>query len=107
MATLIQKIIYTSIGIASVTNEKFKELVEDLIQNNHFTEDEGKRIVDEFLYGLRQQTDDIQANFQLKVDELLKKAGIPGVLTIKDEVEKFVKDVKEHPAHLLKLPGRK
>ena len=52
MSEVIKKIIYTSIGAASVTNEKFKELIEDLIQNNHFTEDEGKRIVDTFLVKL-------------------------------------------------------
>lgn len=107
MSELIKKIIYTSIGAASVTNEKFKELVEDLIQNNHFTEDEGKRIVDTFLVDLRQHVDMVNGNIQLKVEELLKKFGIPSIHSIKYDVENYVNDVKANPSLLLKLPSKK
>lgn len=48
MSAFSNKIIYTAIGAASITNEKFKELIEDLIQNNHYTEEEGKRLTDNF-----------------------------------------------------------
>lgn len=107
MTALIKKFIYTSIGAASVTNEKFKELLEDLIQNHHFTEDEGKRIVDTFLVDLRQQVDTLNVNIQVKLDELLQKFGIPALHTIKNDVENYVNDVKENPTILLKLPSKK
>jgi polyhydroxyalkanoate synthesis regulator phasin len=107
MTALVQKIIYTSIGVASVTNEKFKELMEDLIQNNHFTEDEGKRIIDTFLVDLRQHVDDVNGTFQLKADELLQKFGLSSIHSLKDDVENYVNDVKRNPALLLKLPSKK
>ena len=94
MTDLIQKLVYTSIGVASVTNEKFKELMEDLIQNNHFTEDEGKRIVDTFLVDLRQQVDNV-------------KFGISNIQSLKDDVENYVNDAKQNATHLLKLPSIK
>ena len=53
MSDFIKNTIYTSIGVVSITNDKFKELVEDLIQNNHYTKDEGKRLTDDFLFNLR------------------------------------------------------
>ena len=107
MLEVIKKIIYTSIGAASVTNEKFKELIEDLIQNNHFTEDEGKRIVDTFLVDLRQHVDTVNCNIQLKIEELLKKFGIPNIQSIKYDVENYVNDIKDNPSLLLKLPSKK
>jgi polyhydroxyalkanoate synthesis regulator phasin len=107
MSEVIKKIIYTSIGAASVTNEKFKELIEDLIQNNHFTEDEGKRIVDTFLVDLRQHVDTVNGNIQLKIEELLKKFGIPNIQSIKYDVENYVNDIKDNPSLLLKLPSKK
>ncbi|HNY55595.1 MAG: hypothetical protein IPP60_16145 [Sphingobacteriales bacterium] len=107
MSEVIKKIIYTSIGAASVTNEKFKELIEDLIQNNHFTEDEGKRIVDTFLVDLRQHVDTVNGSIQLKIEELLKKFGIPNIQSIKYDVENYVNDIKDNPSLLLKLPSKK
>ena len=107
MSEVIKKIIHTSIGAASVTNEKFKELIEDLIQNNHFTEDEGKRIVDTFLVDLRQQVDTVNGSIQLKIEELLKKFGIPNIQSIKYDVENYVNDIKDNPSLLLKLPSKK
>jgi len=107
MSVYIKKIIYTSIGVASVTNEKVKELLEDLIQNNHFTEDEGKRIVDTFLADLRQQVDDVNGTIQIRLDELLKKFGIPGIIQIKHDAESYINDIKENPIMLLKLPSKK
>ncbi|MCC6583121.1 MAG: hypothetical protein IT271_05415 [Chitinophagales bacterium] len=107
MSEVIKKIIYTSIGAASVTNEKFKELIEDLIQNNHFTEDEGKRIVDTFFVDLRQHVDTVNGSIQLKIEELLKKFGIPNIQSIKYDVENYVNDIKDNPSLLLKLPSKK
>jgi polyhydroxyalkanoate synthesis regulator phasin len=107
MTDLIQKIIYNSIGVAAVTNEKFKELIEDLIQNNHFTEDEGKRIVDSFLFDTRQQLDSLNATVQVKMDELLKQLGIPKIQTMKKDAENYIRDVKNDPTLLLRLPHKK
>ena len=107
MSEFIKKMVYTSIGAASVTNEKFKELLEDLIQNQHFTEDEGKRIIDSFLVDLRLQIDTFNSSLQLKADDFFKKFGFSGLQTIKQDVENYVQDVKDNPTILLKLPSKK
>ena len=107
MASLFKRVVYTSLGVATITNEKFKELLEDLIQNSQFTEDEGKRIVDSFLFDLRQQVDHLNSNVQVRVDELLQKLGVPAVKSLKDDLEKYVRSVKDDPSVLLKLHSRK
>ncbi len=107
MTEIIKKIAYTSIGAASVTNEKFKELVEDLIQNNHFTEEEGKRIIDNFFYDLRLQVDTLNGSVKMKMDELLKRYGIYSILSYKNEVEDFLNEMRINPSILLKLTTKK
>ena len=99
--------IYTSVGAAAVTNEKLKELLEDLIQNSQFTEDEGKRIVDAFFYDIRQQIDKANGNIQMRMDELLQKMGIPSIQNLKSDLESYIHDVKEDPTLLLRHPARK
>jgi len=107
MTEFIKNTIYTSIGAAAITNEKFKELIEDLIQNNHFTKDEGKRITDDFLYNLREKLEIVNGNLQSKADEILQKYGLPSIYTFKDDVENYIKDIKDDPTILLKLPSKK
>jgi len=107
MTEFIKNTIYTSIGVISITNEKFKELLEDLIQNNHYTQDEGKRITDDFLFELREQVDNVNGAILSKVNELLEKHGLPPIYTLKDTIETFVNDIKENPTNLLRLPSIK
>src|SRR3954464_8007997 len=107
MTELLKRFIYTSIGVATITNEKFKELVEDLIQNSQFTEEEGKRIVDSFLFDVRQQVDSVNTNIRFRIDELFRTLGVPEIQSLKDELENYVKKVKDDPTVLLKLHSKK
>ena len=107
MTKIFKKIIYNTFGVASITNEKFKELLEDLIQNSQFTEEEGNRIVDSFLFDIRHQVDTVNGSIKLKIDELLEKLGVPAVQTMKNEIENYIREVKEDPSLLLKLPSKK
>src|SRR3954462_8812669 len=102
MTEIFKRLIYTSIGVATITNEKLKELVEDLIQNSQFTEEEGKRIVDTFLFDIRQQVDSINGNLQVKLDDLLQRSGIRSIQDMKNDIENYVKDIKENPSLLLR-----
>ena len=107
MSDFIKNTIYTSIGVVSITNDKLKELVEDLIQNNHYTKDEGKRLTDDFLFNLREQLDAVNVNIQSKVDEIFEKFGLPSIYALKNNIEDFVNDVRDNPTILLKLPSKK
>lgn len=106
MSEFIKRSIYTSIGAAVVANEKLKELVEDLLQNQPFTEDEGKRIVDTFLVNLRTQIDTVNGNVMVKIDGLLQKMGWKNFISVKQEMEEYVEEVKKNPMNILRLPQK-
>ena len=102
MDEILKKYIYTSVGIASIANEKFKELLEDLIQNNHFVEEEGERIVDQFFLNLRTDLDTIQGSLQSRLDILLTKLNLQTVQHLKEDIEKNMNDLKQTSSLLLK-----
>lgn len=102
MDEFLKKYIYTSVGIASIANEKFKELLEDLIQNNHFVEEEGERIVDQFFLNLRTDLDNIQGSLQSRLDILLTKLNLQTVQHLKEDIEKNMNDLKQTSSLLLK-----
>ena len=102
MDEFLKKYIYTSVGIASIANEKFKELLEDLIQNNHFVEEEGERIVDQFFINLRTDVDTIQGSLQCRLDILLTKLNLHTVQHLKEDIEKNMNDLKQTSSLLLK-----
>ena len=93
----MKKIIYTTLGVASVANEKFKELLEDLIQNNQFTEDEGKRIVDDFFGDIKSNIETVKFSMEVKLDELFKKLNIDSFTTLKSNINQVIKDIEDNP----------
>ena len=105
MSTLTQKIVYTTIGAASVTNEKFKELLEDLIQNNQFTEEEGKRIVDNFFIDFRERVDTFNTSVQIRINDFVNRFNVANIHTIKEDIENYIQSVKTNPTTFLKLPN--
>ena len=106
MATLLERLIYTSFGAAVLTREKLKELVEDLIQNSQFTEEEGKRIVDAFLFDVQQRTTALQEDIRFKTGEWYTKLSEPSLFTLREELEQYIQKVKQDPSLLLKLHGK-
>ena len=78
------------------------KLLEDLIQNNHFVEEEGERIVDQFFLNLRTDLDTIQGSLQSRLDILLTKLNLQTVQHLKEDIEKNMNDLKQTSSLLLK-----
>lgn len=49
MEELIKKFVYTGVGVVAFTAEKVKEIVDNLVTEEKLTEEEGKKIVNDFL----------------------------------------------------------
>jgi polyhydroxyalkanoate synthesis regulator phasin len=88
------------VGVLSVSQNKFKELVEELIQNGHYTEDEGKRIIDEFFYDLRVKVDNTTGGIQSKVEDFIKKWNIIDLSQLqqaKKDLDAMVDNIRNNP----------
>lgn len=63
---LLKNFIYAGVGLASVTAEKVKETVEDLVEKGKISDTEGKKIIDDFF----QSTESTKDEFEGKLKKL-------------------------------------
>lgn len=103
MHKIVKKSIYNTVGIFSVAQNKFKELVEELIQNGHFTEDEGKRIIDQFFYDLRTRLDTSTGGIQSKVEDFVKKWNLFDLNQAKNDIDAMVNNIRNNPLLPMKM----
>lgn len=90
----MKNIIYNVVGTTHLLQEKFKELLEDLIQNQHYTEEEGKRIVDDFFYTINQNIENTKNQVQFNVDSFVKENDLEKYFIWKEKLEQLVNDWK-------------
>lgn len=77
MDDIVRKIVYTAVGTVSVSSAKCRELLEDLIQNRQYTEDEGRRIVLEISGQLDDAYREIQDNIRTRIEQVLQNIQSP------------------------------
>ncbi|QQR97190.1 MAG: hypothetical protein IPK18_09900 [Sphingobacteriales bacterium] len=90
----MKNIVYNIVGTTHLFQEKFKELLEDLIQNQHYTEEQGKRIIDDFFYAINQNVSTTKSQVQVNIDSLIKKYELEKYLVWKEDLEKLINDWK-------------
>ena len=91
MSSFLEKMIYNTVGTLSVSTEKFKELMEDLIQNSQYTEDEGRRIVIQVQAELEQLKTELRGKIQANAEQIIRDIQTP----INREMEGVLNSIKE------------
>ena len=46
---IVKNMVYAGVGLATMTTEKVKETIDELVEKGRISDTEGKKIVDEFL----------------------------------------------------------
>ena len=47
---MVKNMVYAGVGLASMTSEKVKETIDELVEKGRISDTEGKRIVQEFFF---------------------------------------------------------
>ena len=69
MEELIKKFVYTGVGLASLTAEKLQKSIDKLIDEDKISENEGRKIVDEFF----QKTESKKKSFETQISKIIKE----------------------------------
>lgn len=75
MMDLIHKILYTGIGFAALTEQKAKEIVEELEQRGEVTGEEGKRLAQDLIDRARAHKEHLQQSVHEEVNKIAAKCG--------------------------------
>lgn len=98
--SLFKKLFYTGIGLTVSTKEKVEKKINELVDKNKITADEGKKIIDEFVKDFDKKKDQLEKDmkdFVKKTAETLKfakKRDLEDLNKRLDEIESKVEGEK-------------
>lgn len=97
MEELLKKILYTGVGFFSLTTSKIKELVNELVTDQKITEDEGKKLVDDFMSKTKDQRKDFEEQLKTVSSKFKKdfdETSEDTINTLKKRIEELESQLK-------------
>ena len=93
MAEMFKKFLYTSVGLVSNTGERVQKLVVDLIDNGKLSEEEGKKIVEEFAAGTEDKRREFEDRISNLIEDIMTKLNLPTRAQI-DALEERIEELE-------------
>lgn len=91
MEDLIKKFIYTGVGLVSMTTDKFRETVDQMVSDEKLSREEGKEIVDKFF----KTTEEKKGEFEAQLNEVIERVVKQFNFAPRTEVERLEARIKE------------
>lgn len=66
----IKNVVYAGVGLASVTTEKVKEVVDDLVEKGKISDTEGRRILDEVVKNTENTKEEVENKLKMLSDKI-------------------------------------
>jgi len=77
MADLFKKLLYTSVGFASIASEKLQQTVEELVDKSKLSSEEGKKIVDDFMETTEEKREEFESKLTRIVEDVVDTFDFP------------------------------
>ena len=94
-----RKFIYTGVGFISLSLEKFKKKIDELVKDNKISKDEGEKIMKKFFKDAKKR----KKKYQEKIKDVVKKTGEGMKLVKAEEVEKLSKRIEKLEKKMAKM----
>ena len=99
MIESLKKVGLLGIGVLSITEEKIKQVVNELVEKGEMNKEEGKTLVHELLTEKKKQMQD----FDEKISENVQNAISKSKIALKDDVSRLEDKITELEATIQKL----
>ena len=73
MESIFKKLIYTGIGLASITRERLQKNIDDLVSNQKLSKEEGRKIVDDVMEKTASKREEFESQFNKVKEEVMEK----------------------------------
>jgi len=84
MEDSLKKLVYAGVGFAAQATEKLEKSIEDLVNKGKIEEEEGEKIVSEFISKSEKRKEDLEAKIKTTTEDVLSKFKLPILSEIKD-----------------------
>ncbi len=91
LESLVKKFVYTGVGFISLSAERFKNSIEDLIKDKKISEQEGQKIISDFF----KDSEGNKKDYTEKTKELVKKVAEKLTFVKSEDFEKLSKRLSE------------
>jgi len=95
MEELIKKVLYTGVGLVASATEKVQQQVNDLVDNDKISKDEGKKIVDSFVKSTEEKKTELETRLNEMVAGIINKLDLVRKSDIDDLIKKVERLEKE------------
>jgi polyhydroxyalkanoate synthesis regulator phasin len=76
MEDLFKKFVYTSVGLVSLSVDKFQKSVEKLVDDDKLSQEEGKKLVDDLFKNTESKREEFEAKLKKLVEEVLVRMNL-------------------------------
>lgn len=96
----IKNVVYAGVGLASVTTDKVKEVVDDLVEKGKISDTEGRRILDEVVKNTESTKEEVENKLKMLSDKISStfdflKKDTSEVDALKKRIEQLEKELNE------------
>ena len=95
MEELIKKVLYTGVGLVASATEKVQQQVNDLVDNDKISKDEGKKIVESFVKSTEEKKTELETRLNEMVEGIINKLDLVRKSDIDDLIKKVERLEKE------------
>lgn len=68
----LKNLVYSGVGLVSLTTEKFRELVDQLVEEKKLSAEEGRKIMDDFYKNTEDKKDDFESQLSGLIEKMMK-----------------------------------
>lgn len=97
MEDLLKKVLYTGVGVVATATETIQKNIDELVKKGSLSEEEGKKVVTDFVENTEAKRDEYQKRFTEMVGTALDKLNIPTASdfkVLKERLASLEKDTK-------------
>ncbi len=77
MENMLKKALYTGVGLVTVASDKVQDTVKTLVDNGKMSEEEGKKVVDEFMTDLDSKREEFEGRINKIVNKIVNTVDLP------------------------------
>lgn len=106
----LKNLVYSGVGLVSFTTEKFREVVDQLVEEKKLSSEEGRKIMDDFFKSTEDKKEDFESQLSGLVEKMMKSfnfATTSDVNALAERIKSLEEGKKAAPASKTKSSTRK